>query len=194
MRKLLSRRITVRITLAALAAGGLTLPAVAQGSAKKSTHPSTAHHAAKHSSGTKSTHATGKTAAAGDTSVHTSSKTSTATSSTGKKSSGHKSAKGSSRKSRVKGQAAPTPERVNEIQYALAKNGAYSGAPTGKWDDSTTDAMKKFQTAHGLNPNGKMDARTLQALGLGSETAGAGAPTPPPNTANRLLSSSNHRD
>lgn len=191
MRKLLSRGIVVRITLAALAAGGLTLPAVAQGSSQKSSHPSTAHHAAKHSSSTKSTHST-----TSKTGSNVATKNTAAPSSTGKKSPGRKSAKGVSSKNsrRVKGQAAPTPERVNEIQDALAKNGAYSGAPTGKWDDSTTDAMKKFQAAHGLNPNGKMDARTLQQLGLGSETAGAGAPTPPPNTANRLLSSNNHHD
>jgi peptidoglycan hydrolase-like protein with peptidoglycan-binding domain len=81
------------------------------------------------------------------------------------------------------------PERINEIQDALARNGAYSGVPSGKWDDATTEAMKKYQAKHGLNPNGKLDAPTLQKLGLGSETAGLAAPTPPPNAAaNRLLS------
>jgi peptidoglycan hydrolase-like protein with peptidoglycan-binding domain len=75
------------------------------------------------------------------------------------------------------GQKAPTPERVSEIQTALAKDGSLSASPSGKWDDSTVDAMKKFQSAHGLNPTGKLDARTLQRLGLGSQTAGLGAPT-----------------
>ena len=32
--------------------------------------------------------------------------------------------------------------------------------------------MKNFQTSHGLNPSGKLDAPTLQKLGLGSQTAG----------------------
>jgi peptidoglycan hydrolase-like protein with peptidoglycan-binding domain len=101
-----------------------------------------------------------------------------------------RSTKGSKGKSkRVKGQAAPTPERITAVQEALARNGAYEGIPSGKWDDSTTEAMKKFQSTHGLTPTGKFDARTLQKLGLGSETAGLGAPTPPPNAAaNRLLS------
>jgi len=95
----------------------------------------------------------------------------------------------------VKGQAAPTPERISEIQEALAKNGAFSGTASGKWDDSTVEAMKKFQSSNGLTPTGKMDALTLQKLGFGSETAGLGVPTPPPNAAaNRLLSRSVQRD
>jgi peptidoglycan hydrolase-like protein with peptidoglycan-binding domain len=102
-------------------------------------------------------------------------------------SSSHKtSSKKKSRVKKVKGQAAPTPERITEIQEALAKKGVYSGSTTGQWDDSTTDAMKKFQTANGLTPSGKLDALTLQKLGFGSETAGLAAPTPPPNSTNRL--------
>ena len=85
---------------------------------------------------------------------------------------------------------APMPERISEIQEALARKGAFSGAPAGKWDDSTVAAMEKFQSSNGLNPTGKLDALTLEKLGLGSETAGLGAPTPPPNTANRLRSAS----
>jgi len=79
---------------------------------------------------------------------------------------------------RQRGQKAPTPQRVSEIQQALAKNGAYAGAPNGKWDASAVEAMKKFQGAHGLNPSGKLDAKTLQQLGLGSQTAGIAPPTP----------------
>ena len=81
--------------------------------------------------------------------------------------------------SRQRGQKAPTPDRISEIQAALAKNGSFSGVPNGKWDASTVDAMKKFQDANGLNPTGKLDAKTLQKLGLGSQTAGIAPPTPP---------------
>jgi peptidoglycan hydrolase-like protein with peptidoglycan-binding domain len=80
---------------------------------------------------------------------------------------------------REKGQKAPTPDRISEIQQALAKDGSFSGAPNGKWDDATVDAMKKFQESHGLNPTGKLDAKTLQQLGLGSQTAGAAPPLHP---------------
>lgn len=82
-------------------------------------------------------------------------------------------------KRREKGQKAPAPERISEIQQALAKDGSFSGTPNGKWDDSTIGAMRKFQTEHGLNPSGRLDAPTLQKLGLGSQTAGVAAPMPP---------------
>jgi Putative peptidoglycan binding domain len=112
-------------------------------------------------------------------SASTGSKTS-AGKSTSSKSSATKSGKRTSSKSSSRhapGQKAPTPERITEIQQALAKNGALSGEPSGKWDDSTTEGMRKFQAAHGLNPTGKLDALTLRQLGLGSSTAGLGAPT-----------------
>ncbi len=84
---------------------------------------------------------------------------------------------------RERGQKAPAPERISEIQQALAKDGSFGGSPNGKWDDSTVEAMKKFQAGHGLNPSGKLDAVTLQKLGLGSQTAGVAAPTPPVATS-----------
>lgn len=88
-----------------------------------------------------------------------------------------KSSRRSSRRER--GQKAPTADRISEIQQALAKNGSFAGAPNGKWDAATVEAMKKFQGAHGLNPSGKLDAKTLQQLGLGSQTAGVAPPLPP---------------
>ena len=81
--------------------------------------------------------------------------------------------------SRERGQKAPTPDRISEIQKALAKDGSFTGTPNGKWDASTTEATRKFQEAHGLNPTGKLDAKTLQQLGLGSQTAGVAPPMPP---------------
>jgi peptidoglycan hydrolase-like protein with peptidoglycan-binding domain len=95
-----------------------------------------------------------------------------------KNSSGSHKGKSGKSSRRPVGQKAPTPQRISEIQQALAKNGAYAGTPNGKWDASTVDAMKKFQGAHGLTPSGKLDARTLQQLGLGSQTAGIAPPTP----------------
>jgi peptidoglycan hydrolase-like protein with peptidoglycan-binding domain len=110
-----------------------------------------------------------------------------ASSSSTRKSGGKTSAKSSKRSRKQVGQKAPTTDRVSEIQQALAKDGSYSGSPNGQWDGSTVDAMRKFQSTHGLNPSGKLDAKTLQGLGLGSKTAGVAAPTV--NAASRLQSS-----
>jgi peptidoglycan hydrolase-like protein with peptidoglycan-binding domain len=87
------------------------------------------------------------------------------------------------RKAVPRGQKAPTPDRIREIQSALNREGALSGDPTGKWDDATVNAMKKYQEAHGLSPTGKIDAVTLEKLGLGSQTAGKGAPLPNASSA-----------
>jgi len=91
------------------------------------------------------------------------------------------------RKPRQKAQTVPTPARISEIQSALAAQGSYkvppSGQPSGKWDESTIQAMKAFQSAHGLSPTGKLDALSLQKLGLGSEIAGRGAPVPQPQAS-----------
>jgi len=84
----------------------------------------------------------------------------------------------SKRKPKVKGQTAPTPDRIREIQTALQKDGSYQGEPTGKWDAATMDAMKKYQDKIGVSPTGKIDAVSLNKLGLGSDTAGKGAPVP----------------
>ena len=75
-------------------------------------------------------------------------------------------------------QPAPTRARIIEIQQALARQGFYSGKPSGRWDAATTQAMKNFQTSKGLTPTGKLGALSLQNLGLGSEIAGKGAPNP----------------
>ena len=140
-----------------------------------------------------------KSAASGSAKVHNA--TSSATNKNSTKVSG-KTSSSTTRKSSVRslagkkprkqpGQKTPTVDRVNQIQAALARDGSFQGLPSGKWDDNTVAAMRRFQTAHGLNPSGKLDAPTHQRLGLGSETAGVAAPTPPPGATSRLTSSAN---
>jgi hypothetical protein len=75
-------------------------------------------------------------------------------------------------------QKAPTPDRISEIQSALARNGYYQGQPNGKWDANTINAMQRFQSDNGIDPSGKLNAPSLQKLGLGSSTAGVSAPKP----------------
>jgi peptidoglycan hydrolase-like protein with peptidoglycan-binding domain len=103
---------------------------------------------------------------------------------------GHRTGKKPAKNSgRQRGQKAPTTDRISEIQSALAKDGSFAGTPNGKWDDSTVTAMRKYQSAHGLNPSGRLDAPTLQKLGLGSTTAGIARPQVPPGAVSRLSSS-----
>ncbi|MFZ3330826.1 MAG: peptidoglycan-binding domain-containing protein [Candidatus Acidiferrales bacterium] len=80
-------------------------------------------------------------------------------------------------------QKAPTPERISEIQSALARGGYYQGDPNGKWDSNTVSALEKFQSDNGMNASGKLDAPSLQKLGLGSSTAGVDAPKPLSHTS-----------
>ncbi len=75
-------------------------------------------------------------------------------------------------------QRAPTPARISEIQSALARDGYYQGQPNGKWDSNTVAAMQKFQSGNGLEASGKLNALSLQKLGLGSSVAGVSAPKP----------------
>jgi peptidoglycan hydrolase-like protein with peptidoglycan-binding domain len=82
-----------------------------------------------------------------------------------------------------RGQKAPTSDRIREIQDALSREGALDGKPSGKWDTTTVEAMKKYQEKHGLSPTGKIDAVTLEKLGMGSDTAGKGAPIPSVSSA-----------
>jgi peptidoglycan hydrolase-like protein with peptidoglycan-binding domain len=150
-------------------------PSAAKGTAKKKTE-----------TGSASTKSAGSKSSAG--------KTSSSKALSGKAAAPHKGSSGSmktsSRRSRRQpGQKAPSSDRVSEIQTALAKDGSFAGAPNGKWDDGTAEAMRRFQAAHGLNPTGKLDALSLQKLGLGSQTAGVAAPTPPPGAVSRLTSS-----
>lgn len=174
------------LILVALTAGICTAPAVSATHSSQ-TATTTTHKGASVShkkSGTSGSHTSGSPAST-TTAKKSSTASSTASSST-KKTASHSKSSRRRRTKKVRGQDAPTPERINEIQEALASKGAFGGAPTGKWDDSTVDAMKRFQSTHGLEPTGKLDALTLQKLGLGSQTAGLAAPIAPPNSVNRL--------
>lgn len=127
-----------------------------------------------------------QTSSAGKPKSASAAKTSQSSSKSGSSKGKRSSKKASSRSRRDKGQKAPTPDRISEIQQALAKDGSFSGTPNGKWDDSTVDAMKKFQAGHGLNPSGRLDAPTLQKLGLGSQTAGVAPPVTTANSSARV--------
>lgn len=51
-----------------------------------------------------------------------------------------------------------------EIQTALKKAGYYKGDIDGQIGSKTRDALKKFQSANGLNPDGVFGSRTWAVL------------------------------
>ncbi len=70
----------------------------------------------------------------------------------------------------------PTADRYREIQQALKAKGYLQGDPSGRWDPSSTDALRRFQQDQNLEASGKLDSLSLIALGLGPKrTANAQA-------------------
>jgi Putative peptidoglycan binding domain len=116
--------------------------------------------------------------------AHKARKTHSSSASLRSKSHSYKKSRWKRRSKRVQLPKAPTPARISEIQSALGRGGYYQGDPNGRWDAETVAAMQKFQSANNLEATGKLDAPTLQKLGLGSDIAGVSAPklvVPPAN-------------
>ena len=74
----------------------------------------------------------------------------------------------------------PTADRYREIQDALAAQGYLKTPSTGVWDKDSIDAMQRFQKDKNLDPTGKLTARSLGELGLGSKPPEAPSPSPNP--------------
>ena len=68
---------------------------------------------------------------------------------------------------RRRAQLHPAPERITEIQKALIEAGYPDVQPTGQWDDTTRDAMRRYQLANGFPTTGLPEAKSLMKLGLG---------------------------
>jgi len=78
-------------------------------------------------------------------------------------------------------QMSPSPDRYREIQGALAAKGFLSPEDaTGTWNQTSSDALKKFQAEQNLESSGKINSLSLIALGLGPKrVASPAAPKPP---------------
>lgn len=140
-------------------------------SAARKPPTSTAHH-----STTSNAHATTPSAKLRTASYGTTGSTSSSKSPAAKTSSSKKKTSKSAHSKREPMPKAPTSERISEVQTALSRGGYYKADPSGKWDADSIDALQRFQGANGLDTNGKLDALTLQKLGLGSDVAGVSAP------------------
>ena len=58
-------------------------------------------------------------------------------------------------------------ERTKQIQQALAQAGYLHEQPSGKWDDATHEAMRRYEADNGFTPTGLPEAKALMKLGLG---------------------------
>lgn len=84
---------------------------------------------------------------------------------------------------RFYGQQAPSTERMTEIQMALAQRGYLHSSPTGRWDQETSEALKRFQENEKIQATGKLNSLSIIALGLGPKRdANSPIPAPPPSS------------
>ncbi len=72
------------------------------------------------------------------------------------------------RRHRPRGQQKVDAKRVREIQDALVRE-HYLAKPTGKWDITTQQALKKYQSDNGWQNKVVPDSRALIKLGLGPD-------------------------
>jgi hypothetical protein len=76
------------------------------------------------------------------------------------------SGKGSKRKT-ARGQQKIDSERAQAIQEALIREHYLSGEATGTWNQSSEEAMRRYQADHGWQSKTVPDSRALISLGLG---------------------------
>jgi len=67
----------------------------------------------------------------------------------------------------VRGQQKIEPERAQAIQAALIREHYLSGSASGTWNQSSEDAMRRYQADHGWQSKTVPDSRALISLGLG---------------------------
>jgi hypothetical protein len=82
----------------------------------------------------------------------------------------HHHASKKARKGRVRGQKAIDSNRVRQIQDALIREHYLKGEPSGKWDDSTQQALHRYQSDQGWQSKTVPDSRALIRLGLGPDS------------------------
>jgi peptidoglycan hydrolase-like protein with peptidoglycan-binding domain len=70
---------------------------------------------------------------------------------------------------------AADPQLVRNVQKELKSEGIDPGPVDGIWGPKTSQGVRQFQKAQGLEETGQLNGRTLSALGVaGGQTAAAG--------------------
>ena len=72
-----------------------------------------------------------------------------------------------SRRKTARGQQKIEPERAQAIQEALIREHYLSGEAAGTWNQSSEEAMRRYQADHGWQSKTVPDSRALISLGLG---------------------------
>lgn len=76
---------------------------------------------------------------------------------------------------------APTPDRYRQIQEALAAKGYMRPEDaTGSWNQTSVDALKRFQAEQNIESTGKINSLSLIALGLGPKREAVPVKPPAP--------------
>jgi len=71
---------------------------------------------------------------------------------------------------------------IKQVEQALKDKQLFSGKVDGVLDEQTTSAIRRFQTENGIVVTGKLDAKTLDALGVKTKAGtGVGNTTDNPN-------------
>ncbi len=82
----------------------------------------------------------------------------------------HKVSHHATKKSRkTRGQQAIDGERTRQIQGALVREHYMTGEPSGKWDEATQQAMRRYQAEQGWQSKSIPDSRALIRMGLGPD-------------------------
>jgi hypothetical protein len=79
----------------------------------------------------------------------------------------HSTSKTKGKSSKKRGQKAIESERAQQIQEALIREHYMEGQPSGKWDDATQAALRRYQADQGWQSKSVPDSRALIKLGLG---------------------------
>ncbi len=72
---------------------------------------------------------------------------------------------------RTRGQQKIDPARTRDIQEALIREHYLDGKPSGKWDEASQKAMRRYQSDNGWQSVTTPDSRALIKLGLGPDHA-----------------------
>jgi hypothetical protein len=68
-----------------------------------------------------------------------------------------------------RGQKAIDSNRTRQIQESLIREHYMNGEPSGKWDDATQMALRRYQADQGWQSKSVPDSRALIRLGLGPD-------------------------